>query len=278
MYSNKSFSSIHSINTRCNNCGKKGHVFNSCKLPITSLGIICFKKNNESKETEILMIRRKDTLGFVDFMRGRYELNNVSHIQLLVDEMTLQEKQLLVTRTYDELWNHLWGTSKLSKKYLKERELSESLFNSLVHGVVKDEVTYTLETFVSNSTTKWTEPEWGFPKGRRNNNERDLQSAQREFQEETGISSSNLRLIHNLLPLEEIFTGSNYKSYEHKYYLSGIDIGNNEYDLTRFQSSEVSDLKWIPIDDAHRYIRDYCYERKNIIKQVKKIIDNYRLI
>ena len=28
----------------CNNCGKSGHVYNNCKVPITSYGIISFRK------------------------------------------------------------------------------------------------------------------------------------------------------------------------------------------------------------------------------------------
>ena len=29
----------------CNNCGRSGHLFHSCKKPITSSGIACFKKD-----------------------------------------------------------------------------------------------------------------------------------------------------------------------------------------------------------------------------------------
>ena len=28
----------------CNNCGRQGHIFYQCKLPISSFGIIIFKK------------------------------------------------------------------------------------------------------------------------------------------------------------------------------------------------------------------------------------------
>ena len=27
----------------CNNCGKTGHLFNDCKMTITSIGVICIK-------------------------------------------------------------------------------------------------------------------------------------------------------------------------------------------------------------------------------------------
>ena len=50
---------IKKNNTFCNNCGKIGHLFHQCKIPITSIGVIAIRKNNN--KTEILMIRRKDT-------------------------------------------------------------------------------------------------------------------------------------------------------------------------------------------------------------------------
>jgi hypothetical protein len=50
----------------CNNCGKSGHLYHHCKLPITSNGIIAFRKNNDNI-IEYLLIRRKDTLGHIVF-------------------------------------------------------------------------------------------------------------------------------------------------------------------------------------------------------------------
>ena len=29
--------------TFCNNCGKNGHLYHQCKLPITSVGVIAFR-------------------------------------------------------------------------------------------------------------------------------------------------------------------------------------------------------------------------------------------
>ena len=45
--------------TVCSNCGKVGHLFYQCKLPITSYGVILFRFTNEP---EFLMICRKKTL------------------------------------------------------------------------------------------------------------------------------------------------------------------------------------------------------------------------
>ena len=78
----------------CNNCGKLGHLFHQCKMPITSIGIIAFRINNEN-QIEYLLIRRKDSLGFVDFLRGKYFPNNKEYIISLLNKMTLNEKEFL---------------------------------------------------------------------------------------------------------------------------------------------------------------------------------------
>ena len=79
----------------CNNCGKHGHLFHQCKNPITSIGIIVF--NNDGPKTEYLMIRRKDSLGYVDFMRGKYPLFNKRYLLNIINEMTIIEKNKLLT-------------------------------------------------------------------------------------------------------------------------------------------------------------------------------------
>ena len=60
----------------CNNCGETGHAFHQCRKPITSTGMIVFKKDDD--QIKYLMICRKDSLGFVDFMRGKYQTHDPS--------------------------------------------------------------------------------------------------------------------------------------------------------------------------------------------------------
>ena len=61
-------------NNVCNNCGKQGHLFHQCKLPITSYGIILFKSSDQDQGQgpKYLMIRRKDSFGYIDLLRGKY--------------------------------------------------------------------------------------------------------------------------------------------------------------------------------------------------------------
>ena len=85
-------------NTRnivCCNCGKIGHVYKKCYNPITSMGIILYKKDDlksvklktskkewqksllntdeikDTKKFEYLLIRRKDKLMLFRFCKGK---------------------------------------------------------------------------------------------------------------------------------------------------------------------------------------------------------------
>jgi len=257
--------------TFCNNCGKNGHVFHQCKYPITSIGIIAVRKNRDN-QYEYLMIRRKDTLGYVDFMRGKYCLHNKSYISNIINEMTIAEKDNLLENEFPTLWTNLWGAN-IGIQYRSEERVSQDKFNQLKNGVRNNYEDYSLKTLIDESKTTWDETEWGFPKGRRNYQEKDLIAAMREFEEDAGYSKNALDIVANLLPLEEIFTGSNYKSYKHKYYLAFMDpIAHRELS---YECSEVSKIEWKNLDDALSVIRPYNLEKINLLKQVNKILKEY---
>ena len=98
----------------CNNCGVYGHLFYNCKKPITSFGIICFRINLYNK-IEYLMVQRKDSLGYVDFLRGKYKMFNLN----IISEMT-EEIENIKKHSYSELWNKLWN--KKNEKYERKNE------------------------------------------------------------------------------------------------------------------------------------------------------------
>jgi 8-oxo-dGTP pyrophosphatase MutT (NUDIX family) len=120
-------------------------------------------------------------------------------------------------------------------------------------------------------------PEWVFPKWRRNINEKDIHCAIREFIEETGYSKNKFNIVKNISPIEEIFFGSNYKSYKHKYYLALFN-GDITDKSNKIQESEVSQLKWLDLDECLENIRHYNLEKKTIICKIDKILHKYRLI
>jgi len=266
--------------TFCNNCGNNGHIFYQCKQPITSVGIIVYRNSNndinKTVDPEYLLIRRKDTIGYVEFMRGKYNIHSKMYLLNIISEMTNDEKERLLTESFDSLWNKLWGND-IRNQYRSEEKVSREKFESLKNGIVLNNDDYSLETLINeaNKIHQWEETEWGFPKGRHNNQEKDLSCALREFEEETGISRSNINIIHNIIPFEEIFTGSNYKSYKHKYYVAYM---NNDIEIMNsYQHTEVSKMEWKSYESAMRLIRSYNLEKKEVLTRVNTLIANYSM-
>ena len=300
-------------NNICNNCGKIGHLFHQCKLPVTSYGIILIR--NSEKGNQLLMIRRKDSFGYIDFIRGKYSSNNIEQIQSKIDEMSVEEKQKIINESFPDLWKQLWGDNQ-GAQYRSEEVISSKKFETIKNGVfiekekllnmgydvkmmLKEEmensinmeeekmsvfeknntkksfIKIILKNIVENSKTNLLETEWEFPKGRRNHQEKDLECAMREFEEETGYSRENIKIIDNLLPFEEIFIGSNYKLYRNKYYLAYM---TEKLDLLNsFQPSEVSKLEWKTKNECLESIRPYNLEKKKIILNINKLLEEYRL-
>jgi len=222
------------------------------------------------------MINRKNSFGFIDTVRGKYSLTNLQHIQSVVDEMSIGEKQKLLTEPFQNLWKDMWGdTPKSQFQHRNEEFSSNKKFESVKNGILIKENTHSWKEFIKKSTTFWTEPEWEFPKGRRNHQEKDIDCALREFQEETGISSEIINVIENIVPFEETFVGTNFKSYKNKYYLAYLR--EPDVSIKNYQRAEVSKLEWKTIDTCLESIRPYNLEKKQLISKVNKAIQEYTL-
>jgi len=260
----------------CNNCGKQGHLFGQCKKPVISSGIIAFRKRINTEKMEYLMICRKDSLGYIDFLRGKYPLYNKQYILTLINEMTIEEKTYLLACDFSELWKKLWGEF-VGLQYRGEERSAKDKFIQIKRGIKVCEIdSYNLESLIHESDTKWPTPEWGFPKGRRNYQENDLICGLREFEEETGYDKNTISIIKNLLPFEETFVGSNLKSYKHIYYIGYMNSA--QYPTNTFQKSEVSKLSWFTLEECKNYIRDYNLEKIDMIIKIDKLLEKYRLI
>jgi len=256
----------------CNNCGKFGHLFRQCKIPIISYGVVQFRivKN----ERQYLMIRRKDTLGYIDFLRGKYSTHDRSYILNMMKQMTNIEKCQLKNFEFDALWCGLWKNYK-SQLYKTEHENSKIKFNYLKNKVttLNNQTNNELFSLIdeSNKYNTWTEAEWGFPKGRRNYLESDYNCAIREMTEETGYSIENMINIKNIMPFEEIFIGSNYKTYKHKYYLMFMEFDASNI-IANYDDSEVSLMEWKTFKNCLETIRPYNLEKKKLITRIENTL------
>ena len=264
----------------CSNCGKSNHLQRECRDPLTSYGLICFHKfkkednSNDDEEYKIIMIRRKDTIGYVEFLRGKFNINNTDYIIKLFNMMTLEEKRRIKSVwDFDKLRVILKMTKK-NNMYKNENEISKKKFNYLKNKKIKHKksknVTSILTYLINKSNISWNETEWGLPKGRKNKNESNMDCAIREFLEETGIDKNNINIIVNINPLVELYTSINNITYRHIYFFAEYINNNtlikvNPYD--KEQSIEISSIDWFNKKKGVDIIRKYYIEKKAIINK-----------
>lgn len=290
----------------CVNCGKNGHYFKECSEPITSYGIILInyeeenlekKKEfydymkkikfqdentginsiqiNESQDIELfcklknkikfLMIRRKHTLGFLEFIRGRYNIDNVEGIIFLFKQMTQEEIDKIKIKTFDDLWLDIWGNNQ--NKFINNNEYQQS---KIKFEKLKNENNgyLTLDFYTKNVKPEFEFAEWGFPKGRRNYRETNLECAIREFNEETAIENDEYLLLEEILPIEEYLTGTNGINYKHVYYLAfckaEMEMKFMSEKMINIQG-EIGDISFNSFERSIELIRPYHTERQKII-------------
>jgi 8-oxo-dGTP pyrophosphatase MutT (NUDIX family) len=290
----------------CGNCGKYGHKYKECYEPIISYGIILIKldKGDEISKKQIddicdisnniditdkvngircmnnselnmfslnknkvkfLLIQRKYTLGYGEFICGRYLVENIDGIIFLFQQMTSSEIEKIKQNDFDVLWEEFWLDSekkiKFNDIYLNAKKNFELLKNS-------DSSNYlNLNFYIENVIPTWNNPEWGFPKGRKNITENNLDCAIREFEEETGFDINDYTILNNIQPIIEDLIGTNGKKYRHIYYLAityknieplmkNIDISNHE---------EIGDIGLYTYEESLNLFRNYHIERKKIL-------------
>lgn len=289
----------------CANCGCAGHVYRECNLPITSLGLLCFRwavagdgVGGLRRFPQYLMVQRKFSLCFVEFVRGKYDLQNRGYIARLLESMTPVERERIRSMTFQELWYGFWQTDHsrvyardFQHAYDKFRALKEGYY--LRHPTTRELSHVTLARLLEDTVSRQTEPEWGFPKGRRNINEKDLRCALREFREETGVDVREVQVHAGLRPLEEVFTGCNRVRYRHVYYVAQIKqtveapagtglpgqegLGGGLCEDVRLQGDrgqmrEISRVSWLDAEGVLARIARHNVDRRVMFEHAHRVI------
>lgn len=205
---------------------------------VMSYGVACVRKNPDNGCYEVLMIKKRYTYAFIEFIRGMYDPYKHRDIEYMFACMTITEKSLIQTRSFSTLWNYCNGEpTKSSDRSIFSRAYRK--YTSLVEQ--DDEILVKLLNNTKNATLLWE-----IPKGRPNKKETSLHSAVREFEEETGLNKENYRILFDEGTIEYSFIdcGVNYK---YVYYLAVL-VGNTNptYDYkNEHMLGEVSEIRFM---------------------------------
>jgi len=258
----------------CNNCGGQGHVFRSCKEPVISCGILLIRGAYEPlklpvdpRTIGVFMVKRKDSMSYMEFIRGKYDLGDLDYVNSLIGNMTIPEQKKIVDEEFDTLWTQLWGPGR--DTHSTEYEISKMKYYQLDR-----------KSITAINRSKYPEPEWGFPKGRRNKGESDLECATREFWEETNIGKEAYTVKEDMVFIED-FKGTNNIQYRHIYFVALLDSSktiNTRQKLTYMQSKEISEVGWKTLSECRSIIRPHYVERLNMLMKLERMIATYQSV
>ena len=233
-----------------------------------STGIACCRINGTTPE--ILLICKRCTYSFVEFVHGKYSNDHFlgnSQLIKLFNGMTVEEKIDILSMNFSQIWYRIWLDNNKKKPYFISKNKFESTF--LTDEGVK------LKKLISNSEN--ADRVWEIPKGRKRfKNEADINCAIREFYEETNVKKNSYKLIPRAKrTYSYIDTGIEYIN---TYYIAiakhlfDPKINFNTYD----QIDEVCDIKWMSIEDIRLIDKSRRLEHfvSPIFRLIKKKIKN----
>ena len=252
----------------CNNCGKRGHISRYSNEPITSYGVLLIKDTDDPK---IIMIQRKDSLCYIEIIRGKYDIYDTKKIRILLDRITNEELNNIKNENFDVLWKKLWLLDDIKEtKYMKEYNYSKNKFEQL-------QIDIEINDYIKGKISKYESSEWEFPKGKKNRGEKNFKCAMRELEEETNIKNTDYELIENISPIIETFLGENNIKYRNIYYIGicnnteNINIDSNNMD----QINEIRDIKIVNKKEAVDLIREYNTTKYKILDYIFDFVEKH---
>ena len=255
--------------------------------PITSYGCIY---RSVTDKVRYLIIQRKDSVGYVDLIRGTYR---ESQLFFMIQDLPLRERERLLNHNFEDLWKdfHLKGPDY-------ENKLGEGF--EYAKGVFQKIQPYISDLF---KFIPPADPEgknlWLFPKGKLNWSFEDMFDAEensteavpklspespfdcalREFREET--NGHEIRESGKLLfadPVVERFLGSNSKNYQTNYFVFQTDtlpkIKESERRATGIREislGEVEKCCWVELEELSKHLRP---ERLELIRYIEDNLSN----
>lgn len=234
-----------------------------------------------------MMVGRKFSLGFIEFIRGKYDVSDTKTIINLFEQMYEDEIKYIRKNQYDNILYYFLNRNNEPKEIVLNRIYEGRYSNEYCEAKIKfnmllnpnddenNDIPLDLDFYTKYIRPRWKKPEWGFPKGRREKcTEENLSCACREFEEETGYKKDEYNVLNKIEPIEEKMVGTNGVNYKHIYYLA-MNNCDRDRELKDYDIYEIGDIRWFTYDQAMTHIRPYHIEKKKILTRVYLFILNY---
>lgn len=250
-----------------------------------SYGIACCRYNAKIARLEILMVRKRYTYYFVEFILGHYVPTDDEKLLYLFNRLSNDEKIIIESMDFERMWIHVFGSIP---------SINNDGYNRFIKGRRKFILAFLdsdscfgknrLIILLNNSTGQ--DCMWEIPKGKCNPGETELEAAIRECTEETNLTIDSYYLTNDQLTMEY---SNEHVKYNNTYFIA---VANKSACVDRFhrslssrphinfesrrQTSEIVDVKWMGLDELK--FLDQSNRFYTLVNNCFKILrTNYRL-
>jgi 8-oxo-dGTP pyrophosphatase MutT (NUDIX family) len=257
-------------------------------------GIICFRPKKDKHKWEIMMVSRLVSYPYSDFIMHRYEWPNNTEaqqkiLQTMFNNMTAIERAYIISLNFNNMWFLRWMSDPELNPQISERariyaEKQEIFKKRFINGNNREKII----SAMANSKNISPLDLYEIPKGHPKDGETSLDSAIREFEEETLLKRLHLSFvtpngdklsyrevcdmkkdpINILSPIRYDFTAAdNHKIYTTYYYIAVTDAPIlPSIKIDGIHPIEISDIKWILTDD--QILKKYTDILKSAISRI----------
>jgi 8-oxo-dGTP pyrophosphatase MutT (NUDIX family) len=229
----------------------------AARLPTkTSIGIILCRKNETTRHPEVLLVHKRYTYAFAEFVHGRYARKSAprakgqNSVMALLEHMTNEELLDVWSLDFDQMWYRIWLSREKRDLYNRKNAKFQSTF-------MRDDGGAGLRHAIQQAHSQGALL-WEVPKGRRiSPRESDIICGVRELHEETGIDKSDYRFLPGVRRrVSYVSSGTRYVCI---YYvaianprLSGAGPGPGDPGRPALREiehmGEVSEIRWYDIE------------------------------
>lgn len=242
---------------------------------VKSCGIIVVRRNiYKHNRYEIVLIRRRVSYEFNNFVLGNYNIDDVKEITGMMNRMTVTEKLLIMSQNFQAIWYHLFLCNPAQDTDIRDhfpplRRWTECSCYSLGY-YRRSESKYV--DFMNRpgyidivADAKSCDTIWEIPKGRvKSKNERNLTCAIREMKEETGLTEDQYDLmVHGQNPeppsIALTYVADDGVKYNNIYFIAMMSY-DQSCESPRIknicQVMEIDSIKWVAESELEVLVGD----------------------
>lgn len=197
-------------------------------------------------EGKCLVVQRRDSFGYLELLRGKYNPHDVEYLKILVNDMTAHERRRVLTDVFDDMWRDI--CNRPPSPFAREKFV-----------LAKPR----LKHIIDESANAKRDNGYEFPKGRRSDFlESDLQAARREFEEETCMSRYAIRVVPK--PIVDEYVSYDGVRYRNTFYVATLLHTHVKCRVDPRFAHEIRKVRWCRVTHLPPRLRKLVTEAEAV--------------